>query len=802
MPILIAVTVSLLGYFGAGIRIWVAGTAIFFYLLGASTGLWFGLLVIAILFGVPLVRRLLSGLIMRIVELLKFLPSISQTEQEAIDAGTVWVEGELFSGKPNFKRILNEGYPGLTEKEQAFLDGPVQEICDAVDDWTVHKNRELPPHVWDLLRKHRLFGMIIAEEYGGLGFSASANSAVVGKMAAANTTLGITVMVPNSLGPAELITHYGTQKQKDYYLPRLASHEEIPAFGLTEPQAGSDAGAITSNGVVFRGDDGVLYLKLNWRKRYITLISVATVIGLAFKLRDPENLLGLGENPGITCALINTNLPGVDNSRRHDPMGIPFHNGPTTGVDVILPLEDTIIGGAKGAGQGWKMLMESLAAGRGISLPAASTFSAKMVARLVGAHGVVRRQFGLSIGKFEGVEEKIAEIAGFTYILEAARRYTNGALDEGGKPAVVTAIMKYNATELYRKIINNGMDILGGNAISMGPRNVLALSYINTPIGITVEGANILTRTLIIFGQGAIRSHQFILDEIQSLTDKDVTRFDRAFWGHIGLVNRNIFRALFLSVTRGRLASSPVRGPSARYFRKLAWASASFAVMADVALFSLGGELKRKEKLTGRYADIFSWLYLGAAVLKRFEAEGQRKEDEAFMEWSMDYAFARIQEGFDGLFSNFTVPGISWILQGPVGLWSRINRFGRGPSDKTGHQIAVALQTPGNQRDRHTDGIYLPTSDQKPLGRMDKAMTACFEADKLLSIVKKASRNGSIKRGSIPDMVAEAVDHGIISAGEAERIEVSEALREDAIQVDDFSIEEYKVSISRNTVEQ
>lgn len=480
------------GFYGYGIKPWLAASAFFMYGCGGGKTAWIIWAVVLVVFGLPFIRKYVSAGVMKLLGALNFLPTISKTEQEAIDAGTTWIEGELFSGKPNFKRILAETYPGLTDEEQAFIDGPAQEVCDATEDWDVFQRRDLPPKTWELLKEHRFFGMIIPKEYGGLGFSASANSAVVGKMSSANAVLGITVMVPNSLGPAELLIHYGTEEQKEYYLPRLASHEEIPAFALTEPNAGSDAGAIASHGEIFKGEDGTLKIKLNWSKRYITLAPISTVLGLAFKLYDPEQHLGRGTSLGVTCALIPTNLPGVDNGHRHDPLGIPFYNGPTYGADVVVDLEKSVIGGLDGVGKGWTMLMESLAAGRGISLPAVGTYGSKMVARVAGAHAVVRKQFGLSIGKFEGIEEPLATIGGYAYLLEASRRFTNGALNQGAKPAVVTAIMKYNATELFRESINHGMDILGGNAISRGPRNALAHAYINTPIGVTVEGANIL----------------------------------------------------------------------------------------------------------------------------------------------------------------------------------------------------------------------------------------------------------------------------------------------------------------------
>jgi acyl-CoA dehydrogenase len=728
---------------------------------------------------------------MGLLDRLGFLPKISKTEQEAIDAGTVWVEGELFSGRPNMRRIMEEGYPDLTDEERAFVEGPVSELCEMVDDWDVFQRRDLPQEAWEFMAENRFFGMIIPKEYGGHEFSASANSAVVGMTSAASSVLGITVMVPNSLGPAELLIHYGTQEQKDYYLPRLARHEEIPAFALTEPQAGSDAGAITSHGVVFRGDDGRLKLRLNWKKRYITLAPVATVLGLAFKLRDPDNLLGKGENPGITCALIPTDTPGVDTSRRHDPMGIPFHNGPTEGHDVVVDLDKAIIGGADGAGRGWRMLMESLGAGRGISLPAVATFGTKAVARAAGAHSGIRKQFGLPIGIFEGIEEPLARIGGYAYIMEAARRYTNGGLDRGASPPVVTAMMKYNTTELFREAINDGMDVMGGNAISFGPRNAIGHAYVNTPISITVEGANILTRTLMIFGQGAIRAHPYVLQEVDAIRAKDSKAFDRAFWGHVGLVVQNFFRTLVLSVTRGRFASSPVNGPAARYFRKLAWASAAFGLMSDIALATLGGALKRKEKITGRFADIFSWLYLTAATLRRFEAEGRREEDLPFLRWSMDLAFHRMQEAFDGLYANLRVTGMTWLFRGPIGLWSRINRFSSGPRDRDGHLVARVLRTPGAQRERMTSGVHVPESADRPLGRLEQTLEIVTQTVELDKRLKTASRAGEIPRYPLDDQLDAALEKGILNETEAELVRRAEAMRYDAITVDDFTREEY-----------
>ena len=796
----VIVLVLALGYAGAPLWLWTAATAVALYGFGAPAWLWIVFGVLAVLFNVTAIRRgLLSASIMKLMKALNFLPAISETERTAIEAGTVWVEGELFSGKPDFKRIVNEPYPELTEEEQAFLDGPVEELCRLTNDWDVWQHRGLTPEVWQYIKDQRFFGMIIPKQYGGLGFSALLNSAVVQKLSTRSGPLATTVMVPNSLGPAELLIHYGTQEQRDHYLPRLATGEDIPCFALTEPGAGSDAGAIASNGVVFKGEDGKLYLRLNWRKRYITLGAIATVIGLAFKLRDPDNLLGKGTNPGITCALIPSDTPGVKQGLRHDPLGVPFWNCPLEGHDVVVPI-DAIIGGVEGAGNGWRMLMESLAAGRGISLPASAAGGSKHVFRVASAHATVRRQFGLSIGKFEGIEEPLSRIGGWTYLLEAARVYTCGALDQGGKPAVVTAMAKYNFTELGRKIINDGMDILGGNAISRGPRNLLAHGYFNQPIAITVEGANILTRTLMIFGQGAIRSHPYAYREIKALGEGDLKAFDAALWKHIGHVGRNKIRALLLSLTRGYLGGSPIGGPAARYVRKLNWASASFAFFADVAMGTLGGDLKRKEKITGRFADIFSWMYLASAVIRRFEAEGRRKEDLPFFHWSMQYAMKQIQDAFDGLFANLEAPGLTWLIRGPIAWWSRLNPIGTGPSDRLGHKVAQLMQTPGEQRERLARGGYVPADPNEALGRLERAFRLTYEAHEVERKLRDAVRAKKLEKASPAKLVAQALEKGIIDAKEAELLREAEAAREDAIQVDAFTLEEYKRTALRREV--
>ncbi|MDE2998347.1 MAG: acyl-CoA dehydrogenase [Gemmatimonadota bacterium] len=788
----IAVLVCVLGFTGAPLWLWTVFSAAGLWAFGAPNGLWWVFGVLAPILNLrPLRRILISFWILRILRALKRLPTVSPTEQAAIEAGSVWIDADLFSGKPDFRRLNGEPYPELNERERAFLNGPVEAACRMADDWQIHRDRDLPRELWDYLNAKRFYGIIIPEEFGGLGFSASAHSAIVGKLASRSMPLAVTVMVPNSLGPAELLIHYGTRDQKDRFLPRLARGEEIPCFALTEPNAGSDAGSIRSSGVVFMGEDGRPYLRLNWNKRYITLASVSTLIGLAFKLRDPDNLLGRGNNPGITCALVPRDTPGVVVDRRHDPMGVPFHNAPTEGRDVVVPA-DAIIGGPQGAGQGWRMLMESLAAGRGISLPATAAFGAKLTARVAGAHATVRKQFGLSIGQFQGVEEPLARIGAFTYLMEAARRFTCGGLDGGAKSAVVSAIVKFNLTELHRRVILDGMDVLAGNAIAQGPRNLLARSYLWAPIAITVEGANILTRTFITFGQGAIRCHPYIYEEIQALGTGNLRAFDRAFWGHAGHFLRNAFRAALLSLSRGYLAASPVRGPASRYYRKLAWTSASFAFLADVALITIGGALKKEEKLAGRFADVLSWMYLGTAVLRRFEAEGRRPGHLPYLHWAMQYALAQIQLGFSGLFRNLRAPaGLGLLFRYPVALWSRLNPIGRMPSDVLGGDVARAIRTPGPDRDALTPDIYLPDSADEPLGRLEAALLLSRRAEPVSRMINEAARAGLLSGRDPQRLVEQAIEKELITREDAALYRRAETARDEAVRVDAFTPEEY-----------
>ncbi len=792
-PLLLLVPVAFvtLGWFAAPAPAW----AIFGLLVAAGihTGWWWLGIVAAgtAILLVPTLRTILiSGPLMRMMSKLGFLPKVSATEKEALEAGTTWADAELFSGKPDFKRLSEEDYPDLTETEQAFIDGPVETVCHMTDDWQVWQDRDLPENVWDYLAKQGFFGLIIPSEYGGHGFSASANSAIVSKLSSRSGTLGITVMVPNSLGPAELLHHYGTKEQKDELLPRLADGREIPAFALTEPGAGSDAGSITASGEIFRGEDNELYLRFNWRKRYITLAAVSTLLGLAFKMRDPGNLLGKGEDLGITCALIPTDTPGVEKGERHDPMGVPFYNCPTEGHDVVLPLS-CVIGGHNGIGRGWIMLMECLAAGRGISLPASAVATCKAAARLAGGYSAIRKQFGVSIGRFGGVQEPLARIGGFAYLTEAARRYTCGALDKGAKPAVVTAIMKYNTTELARQSINDAMDVLGGAAISRGPRNLLAHAYMATPISITVEGANILTRTLVVFGQGAIRCHPHAWSEVEAAEAGDSRAFDKAFFGHIGHVARNFSRTVVLDLTGGLLGRSPVDGPCANYYKKLDWASARFAILSDLSMAMIGGDLKRREEITGRFADIVSWMYLLQATLRRFEAEGRPAEDLPFLQWSAEYGLDKINNAFDGLYANLNLPLIGWALRGPIRIWSHLVPMGSAPSDRLGSKVAMALQSPGQQRDRITSGLYIPQDTTEAAGRMEHTLDLVTRADVVARKIKDAVKKRRLPRQKPIFLLEEAQAAGIISSEEAQLAIEAEAARDDTIEVDSFTLEEY-----------
>ncbi|WP_019500235.1 acyl-CoA dehydrogenase [Pseudanabaena sp. PCC 6802] len=786
----------LCGYLGVSLWVWSLYIAAILWTTSIPLWGWGIFAVLALSFNLPFIRRVLfTAPIMRAISKLKLLPKISETERAAIDAGTVWIDGEFFSGQPNFQRIYAEPYVKNAPEIQLFLDNQVEKVCQMATDWEIYRRHDLPPEVWDYLKQERFFGMMIPREYGGLGFSHLAYSNVMAKLSSRSFIYTATVGVTNSLGPAKLLLSYGTVAQKDYYLPRLARGEEIPCFALTEPNAGSDAGSIASTGTVFQGEGGKLYLRLNWQKRYITLGAIATLLGLAFQLKDPDRLLGKGVDVGITCALIPTNTTGVAIDRRHDPMGVPFYNSPTEGHDVIVSI-DQIIGGVEQAGQGWKMLMQSLAAGRGISFPATCAGVSKLVSRVTGDYARVRQQFGLAIGRFEGIEEPLTRIGGLTYPIDATRIYTCSAVDKGEQPAVISAIAKYNLTELARKVANDGMDILGGAGICRGPRNLLANIYTAMPIPITVEGANILTRTMMIFGQGIVRSHPYLYQEITALERSDEIAFDRALWSHLGWTIHNGFRAMLLDLTRGHLAASysDIK-PISHYERKLTWAAATFALLSDLALIGFGSTLKRREKITGRFADLLSWMYLSTATLRRFAAEGHQPEDLPLVDWSMQYAFFQMQQAFEGILANLSLSGLGGLLSGAIAWWWRVNPIGTMPSDRLGSEIARSMQTPGSQRDRLTEGIYIPAFspiNTESLARLERAFHLSYQSELVLQKIKAAIASGKLPNARPETLIDLALTNGAIAPEEAAIVREAELARQDAIQVDAFSAIEYQ----------
>jgi acyl-CoA dehydrogenase len=763
-------------------------------------------ILLALVFGLPpLRRRLVSRALLG--RMAAVLPRLGETERIALNAGTVWWDADLFGGRPDWGKLYAYELGGLSTEEQAFIAGPVDELCTRLDDWQIHQQRDLPPEIWAFLKQHGFFGMIIPKAYGGLEFSHLAHARVVTRIASRSITAGVTVMVPNSLGPAELLLHYGTEEQKKLYLPRLARGEEIPCFALTGPEAGSDAAATQCEGIVEqRTIDGkpVLGLRLNWRKRYITLAPVATLIGLAFVMRDPERLLEQRLAPerindpryrkdgtlGITCALIPRHTPGIEIGLRHDPMGVPFHNGPIVGRDVFVPV-DAVIGGIAGAGNGWRMLMESLAQGRSISLPAVSVGGAQLATRLVGAYATVREQFDTPIGRFEGIEEPLARIGGMTYLMTAAQRLTCGALDLGEKPSVISAIVKCYLTEGMREVISDAMDVRAGAAIQKGPRNVLARVWEAVPIGITVEGANILTRSMIIYGQGAIRCHPFVQKEIEAVASGDVEAFDRALWGHVNHVMTCATRCVLLAKTGARLASTPKLDDDTltRAQQHLSRMSAAFALTSDVAIAALGGSLKRREKISGRLADALGWLYLASAALRRYSDEPKTDWGNAMAQWSVSTALYRIQEALLGVMENFPVRWLGRLLKiiaFPFGA-----RF-RPPGDRLGARVARALLEDRDARRGLTGEMYVPPAEEPGLGRMEAALTKAVRALPVETKLRDAVRAGLIDRapGHMLDDIGLAA--GIITQEEYGLLNEARDCRDEVIQVDAFDADSYR----------
>ncbi len=747
--------------------------------------------VAAVLLNVATLRRtLISDRVLAIFR--RILPDMSSTEKEALDAGTVWWDADLFSGRPDWKKLLATPESKLTPEEQAFLDGPCEEVCAMANDWEVtHERYDLPPQVWQHIKDKGFLGMIIPKKYGGLGFSAFAHSSVVMKLSTRSNALAVSVMVPNSLGPAELLLHYGTEEQKNHYLPRLAKGQDIPCFALTHPEAGSDAASIPDSGVVCKGmwqGREVLGMRVTWEKRYITLAPVATLIGLAFRLYDPEHLLGGEEDLGITCALVPANTPGVNIGRRHLPLNAVFQNGPTSGKDVFMPIE-WIIGGREYAGKGWMMLMESLAAGRSISLPASSVGGAKALSRYTGAYARVRSQFRTPIGKLEGVEEALGRIAANAYMMDAVRVMTAGAVDAGEKPAVISAIAKYHMTERARKMVDDAMDIHGGKAICLGPNNWIGRGYQVTPVAITVEGANILTRSLIIFGQGAIRCHPYVLREMRAakeMAGAEASReFDDALTSHIGHVVSNAVRAFVHGLTGARLAPVPEGAAPElrRYYQRVGHLSAAFAFLADMSMLALGGALKRREKISARLGDVLSMMYLVSATLKRYEAQGRIQEDLPLLHWSVRDALWQAQQAIDAIYANFPVKPLRALLRRVV---FPIGTPFRPPKDRHNRGCASIVLEPGAARDRLTAGMYVPKDESDATGILEAALRATIACETIDKKLRDAVKDGVIVPRPGADLGALARDSGAITSEEYAQWHKKEALRKDVIKVDDF----------------
>jgi len=725
------------------------------------------------------------------------LPDLSETEQVALDAGTVGWGGELFAGHPDWNLLKKQPYLDLTVEEQAFLDGPVQELCGMLNGWEItHRDADLNPETWAFLKKHRFFGMIIPKEYGGLGFSAMAHRAVLQKISSVCAVTASTVAVPNSLGPGELLLHYGTDEQKNHFLPRLARGEEIPCFGLTGPTAGSDATSIPDYGIVCRDEykgKEVLGIRMNFDKRYITLAPVATLIGIAFRLYDPEGLLGGAKDLGISLALVPRDTKGVEVGRRHMPLNLPFQNGPVRGTDVFVPL-DALIGGIEMAGQGWRMLVECLSVGRAISLPSTSTGGTKMAALATGAYARIRKQFNMPIGRFEGIEAALARIAGNAYATSALSRMTATAVDLGEKPAVPSAIAKYHATEMAREVVRDAMDVHGGKGVILGPRNYLGRGWQGIPVSITVEGANIMTRNLMIFGQGAIRCHPYVLKEMQAARLDDarerVERFDELLFSHVGYSIRNAVRSLVLGLSFGKFAMVPHDRKTAKYYQKLSRYSAALAFVSDIAMLTLGGKLKQKEHISARLGDVLSHLYICSAMLKRFEAQGRPAADQAILAWSFHNAIYKIQVALRLVIDNFPNRYMRTLLRFVVFPFGRREK---APGDRLTHKVAQLLLAPSDTRDRLTHGVYLSATSNHPIQFMERSLPEVIHAEPLERKLLKALKHGEIGGITWDEQVRDAIDKSVLTRREADILVRVRDMVAEIIAVDDFDIEELRL---------
>ena len=764
-------------------------------------GAWWWLILLWALFGIMIVPNLIEVRREKITKPLldvyrSMLPSMSNTEREALEAGSVWWDGELFSGMPEWDKLMSFPAPKLSEEEQAFVDGPCEELCRMIDDWEVnHELGDLPKEVWDFIIEKRFFAMIIPKQYGGLEFSAYANSVIIQKLASRSAVASSTVGVPNSLGPAELLLHYGTEEQKQRYLPGLAAGTEIPCFALTSPQAGSDAASLIDTGVVCKGKwqgKEITGIRLNWSKRYITLAPIATVLGLAFKLYDPDHLIGDKDEYGITAALIPTDTEGVEVGRRHNPLSVAFQNGPTTGKDVFVPL-DYIIGGPEMAGKGWKMLVELLSVGRAITLPSTAAGGGQTATYATGAYASIRKQFNTSIANFEGVGEAITRIAGYTYIMNSAVSITSGAIDQGEKPAVPSAILKYHCTELGRKCANDAMDVQAGKGVMMGPNNYLGRGYMATPIAITVEGANILTRSLIIYGQGAIRCHPFVLRELQAAGDEDRDRglidFDNALFGHIGYAISNLARSFFLALTHGKFSRVPLNTPTRRYYQNINRYSAAFALASDFAMLTLGGDLKKRELLSARLGDILSSMYLASCVLKHFENQGRRATDLPLVEWSIRTLMYQAQESLHAFLLNFPNRWVSWFLR--FFIFPR-GRTYKTPSDEIARRVVEIVTTPGEARERLSEFAYTTLEPGNPVGQLQEALELAVEHEPLERRLRQARKEGLIASDYLGLQIEEGEKAQVVSKAEANSLRDYHEKVSALLAVDDFAPDELR----------
>ena len=719
----------------------------------------------------------------------KIMPEMSSTEKDAIDAGTVWWDGEIFSGNPNWQMLHNIPQARLTVEEQAFLDGPVEQVCLMCNDWdTTHTRTDLSPEVWQFLKDNKFFAMIIKKEFGGLDFSAYAQSRVLQKLSGVSAVLSTTVGVPNSLGPGELLQHYGTPEQQQYYLPRLASGEELPCFALTGPEAGSDAGSLPDTGIVCKGQwqgEEIIGIKLTFDKRYITLAPVATVIGLAFKMSDPEGLLGDIKEYGITCALIPRDTDGLDIGKRHFPLNVPFQNGPIRGKDIFVPL-DYIIGGVKMAGQGWRMLVECLSVGRCITLPSTSAGGAKSIALATGAYARIRRQFKVPVGSMEGIEEMLGRIGGNAYLMDAVTSFTTKGVDLGEKPSVISAICKYHLTEKMRQLVNDSMDVHGGKGIMLGPNNYLGRGYQGAPIAITVEGANILTRNMMIYGQGAMRCHPFVLRELFAANNPDEEQglkdFDQAVFAHVGFAISNFFRSAWFSLTGARLASAPFSDETSRYYRAMQQYSSNMAFLSDVAMGVLGGELKRRERVSARLGDILSYLYLASCVLKRFDDDGRKAEDLPLMHWAMQDSLFKLEIALEELLNNFPHTLLGKCLKVIIMPFGK--RFER-PSDALDHAVAKILQTPCEARTRLGKGQFMSREDGMLMGSLERTLEDVIACEPLHAKVCQAAKQ-RYPFTNLDVVASKGLELKVISEAQAERLRACEAGRLRTINVDDF----------------